>query len=178
MSSRWDEYLECDHVTGVLTWKERPMHHFASYRTWAWWKARFTGRKAGTKQANKNGIPNLIVVQFDRRHYASHRIVWEMVHGPIPDGMQVDHRDGNPFNNRLDNLRLATQAQNQWNKAIFKSNTTGFKGVYLDKSSGKFRAQIRANGKSEYLGSFLTAEAAGIAYSTAAERLHGEFAKT
>lgn len=43
----------------------------------------------------------------------AHRLVWEVVHGPVPSSMEVDHLDGNPSNCRLDNLQLVTGSENR-----------------------------------------------------------------
>lgn len=61
--------------------------------------------------------------------YFTHRIIWELINGPIQDGLSVDHIDGNPANNRIENLRLVSFTQNQRNKGKGKNNTSGFVGV-------------------------------------------------
>lgn len=63
------------------------------------------------------------------RYYMEHRVIWEIFHGPIPDGMQVDHIDGNRSNNNINNLRLATVAHNGQNRKLSPLSTTGIKGV-------------------------------------------------
>lgn len=94
------------------------------------------------------------------------------------DGMMIDHIDGNKLDNRRSNLRFATAAQNQFNRGIGKKNTSGFKGVSLDKRSGKWMANIRHSGKKNYLGQFDTKELAAAAYDREARLHHGEFANT
>jgi len=109
-----------------------------------------------------------------------HRAIWILHNGPIPDGMQLDHRDGNSKNNRIENLRLCTVTQNNQNKALYSNGKSGFKGVHAYSQSGqeRFFAQIQAYGERKYLGSFDTAKEAAIAYDTAARMLFGEFART
>ncbi|WP_420796654.1 AP2 domain-containing protein [Brevibacillus agri] len=92
-------------------------------------------------------------------------------------GEFVDHIDGNKLNNVRSNLRLATKAGNQRNQRIRSDNTSGFRGVYWCKKSGKWRAQITVNNKRIALGSYDDAASAASAYNEAALRLHGEFAK-
>jgi len=94
-----------------------------------------------------------------------------------PDGMQIDHIDGDGLNNRRLNLRKATAAQNQHNQGINIVNTSGFKGVGFHKESGKWSAKIKINRKRLHLGYFATPEAAHAAYAEASARLHGEFGR-
>lgn len=95
-----------------------------------------------------------------------------------PAGLEVDHRDGNGLLNRRSNLRQATRSENNRNRGILKLNTSGFKGVSWDKLARKWRAAIKANDKTIYLGLHDTAEAAHAAYCEASARLHGEFGRT
>lgn len=92
------------------------------------------------------------------------------------DRRQVDHRDGVRVNNVRSNLRICTLKQNRMNSRRRSDNASGFKGVHLHRQSGKYRASIHVNGKRTYLGLFVTAEAAHLAYCTAAQCMHGEFA--
>jgi hypothetical protein len=95
-----------------------------------------------------------------------------------PDGMHVDHINGNGLDNRRSNLRLATSAQNAQNRDRFWNNTTGYKGVSRQKGRRKFRAQIYANRKAIYLGWYDTAQEAARAYDKAVPIYHGEFGCT
>jgi hypothetical protein len=94
-----------------------------------------------------------------------------------PDGLEVDHIDGDGLNNRRCNLRLATRSQNMRNQRLNSRNTSGFKGVSWDKRDKKWLAYIKVYRKKIHLGSFDTPEDAHAAYCDAAARLHGEFAK-
>jgi len=79
------------------------------------------------------------------------------------------------LDNRKVNLRSATRSQQQHNQRRSMSNTTGYKGVSKFRN-GKYRARIRVNWKSYYIGTFDSPEDAWEAYKEAAIRLHGEFA--
>ncbi len=92
------------------------------------------------------------------------------------DGCAVDHRNGNTLDNRRENLREADRIQNARNSRISSRNSSGFKGVYA--SGSKYQAQIKANGKQIYLGTYDTAEAANEIRKNAAAIHHGEFART
>jgi hypothetical protein len=88
----------------------------------------------------------------------------------------IDHRDGDPSNNRWANLRRATRSQNSANRRIPRNNPCGFKGV--SRHRGKWDATICKKGRRHFLGSFLTPQAAHAAYVKAARKLFGEFART
>lgn len=97
-----------------------------------------------------------------------------------PDGVLVDHRDGDGLNNCRSNLRVCTRAQNAWNANAHADSTSGFKGVTYDKSNktrNPWRANICKDGVRYRLGRFPTAEAASVAYNEAAKKLFGEFAR-
>lgn len=89
---------------------------------------------------------------------------------------EVDHRDGDPKNNRWNNLRLATSSQNKMNGVRRSDNTSGYRGVWFEKRRSHWVAEILADGIKRHLGSFPTAEAAAAAYAEAAARIHGKFA--
>lgn len=108
-----------------------------------------------------------------RRMVRMHRVIAERAGIVIPTGGEVDHRDRNPLNNRRSNLRGCTRGQNAMNAPA--RSASGFKGV-VRLATGKWMAQITAEGQHHYLGSFGTPEAAAGAYNVAARRLHGDFA--
>jgi hypothetical protein len=93
-------------------------------------------------------------------------------------GEIVDHRNGNKLDNRRNNLRLCSLAENNRNCGIDGKNTTGFKGVVRHGQCNRWMAQIKVDGKQQYLGLFCTPEQAALAYDAAALKHHGEFANT
>ena len=107
-----------------------------------------------------------------QQHLYLHRFIMN-----APQGLIVDHIDGNPLNNKRENLRLATVAENGQNRGKPATNTSGFKGVDFHKGTGKFRAQITVNKKRITLGYFLTASDAACEYDQAAIQHYGEFAQ-
>ena len=102
-----------------------------------------------------------------------HRVIFYMVHGFLPT--VVDHADGNSLNNSVENLRAATISQNATNCKTPVTNTSGRKGVYLHKLTGKWQASIRAEDKLKHLGLFEKFEDAVKARETAEEKYHGTF---
>lgn len=95
----------------------------------------------------------------------------------VPDGIEVDHKDGNGLNNRRSNLRTATRSQNMCNKSIQRNCKSGVKGVCWEKNRNRWKAEIRFEGKKKYLGSFASKEEACAAYAEASKAIHGEYGK-
>lgn len=94
-----------------------------------------------------------------------------------PEGVEVDHKDGDGLNNRRSNLRLATHKQNMGNMRKHRNNTSGYTGVSRHpRDRGRWRAVIMVDGKQRYLGVFRDKESAAEAYAEAARRILGEWA--
>lgn len=91
-------------------------------------------------------------VMVDGKNMYVHRIAWAIVHGEFP--LQIDHKNTNRADNRLRNLRPATNSQNNHNKKTRKATNTGEPNVYFDVRYGSYRACIYADGKRIHLGSF------------------------
>lgn len=127
---------------------------------------------------SRAGKPTAIVVTCKPKTFKAHRIIWEMHYGPIPEGMVIDHRDGNPLNNKIANLRCCTQKQNMRNMKPFSTNRLRRKGVRWIAHHRRFLAKITVDGKQKHLGYFLTEQEAQDAYDTAAVKEFGEFART
>jgi hypothetical protein len=108
----------------------------------------------------------------ERKYIYMHKVIVN-----TPEGMLIDHRDGNGLNNQRRNLRTATINQNSQNRRPYFSASSRFKGVSWHKSSGKWQARITLNGKQIRLGSFSDEKKAASAYYEAAKQMFGEFAK-
>jgi len=108
-----------------------------------------------------------------RRFVYMHRLLM------LPDPSQeVDHVNGDKLDNRRANLRLCTRAENQHNRIAQANNTSGFKGVHWCSGKSKWRAVIKKDGQSYYLGRFANVYEAALVYGEAAKELHGEYART
>ena len=92
-----------------------------------------------------------------------------------PRGYVIDHVNGCGLDNRRANLRLATAAQNAWN-AGGRGGRSGYKGVWLAKDKGLWRASIVCCGRRRHLGYFRDKRDAAKAYDRAAREYHGQFA--
>jgi hypothetical protein len=96
---------------------------------------------------------------------------------------QIDHIDGNALNNKKENLRVCSTAENCRNRDKHKSNSSGYKGVTYFRQKNKTTenvyivARICVNYKKIHLGIFSTEKEAAIAYNAAALKYHGEFAR-
>ena len=133
-------------------------------------KKQLVGTVAGT--TNTTGY---VRIGISGQMWQGHRLIWIFHKGSVPDGMQIDHINGIRNDNRIENLRLATQQQNILNVPVKRTSTTGLKGVHFEPRTGKFYSVIKINGKAKGLGTFVTAEEAHEAYVVAARQLHGEF---
>ena len=92
-------------------------------------------------------------------------------------GQCIDHIDNNGLHNRKANLRLASRAQNSWNKRKQRGNhSSKYKGVSFFKREKKWHARIQANGKKIFLGIFKNEIDAAKAYDRAAIKYHRDFA--
>ena len=87
------------------------------------------GFNVGTKEYRKNGTPLTWRVFYNKNRYKAHRIVWVLHHGSIDPDLYIDHIDGNPFNNKISNLRLVSPTENSRNAKMHVRNKTGVTGV-------------------------------------------------
>jgi hypothetical protein len=102
------------------------------------------------------------------------RAVWVMHHGPIPDGMVIDHINRIKTDDRIENLRLASSSQNSCNQKKKNVAKSGLPGVYPN-GCGRWFSHIKMNGKQHHLGTFETKDEAHAAYVAASKELHGAF---
>jgi hypothetical protein len=155
-AERLRELLNYDPDAGVFMWRVRG-------------RGRPINRPAGT--ADSMGYMR---VQIDRRFYRAHRLAWLYMTGAWPAN-HIDHINGMVGDNRIDNLREVTQAENMWSRKLSVTNSSGFKGV--SKKGNKWRAKITKDGRDYRLGYYNTAAEAHDAYIEAATVMFGEFAR-
>lgn len=144
------------------------------------WICNRKGRSArvGAAAGVRRGDGYVHVTLDGRRHYA-HRLAWALTRGPIPDGMEIDHIDHNPANNRIDNLRLVTKSGNRKNRSADRRNKSGVTGVHWAPHANAWAAQIRSEHKTSHLGYFKNLQDAARARKRAEAALgfhrnHGE----
>lgn len=149
------ELFSYDPLTGVFTRK-------MDGRKW----------KAGSVAGGLNNT-GYIAIEINGSSYVAHRLAWIYMSGDIPEGMQIDHINGDRSDNRFDNLRLAKghgeQAQNRKKRT---DNSSGFVGVNWRKRERKWHARICVKGVRHELGFFDTPEEANKVYVKAKIRFH------
>lgn len=92
-----------------------------------------------------------------------------------PEGLVCDHINGNKLDNRRVNIRFVSQGQNVQNRGKGKNNTSGHTGIRWDDGINKWRAEIQANRKRIYLGSFPELQDAISAREAAEIKYFGEY---
>jgi hypothetical protein len=125
---------------------------------------RYRGKIAGS--VSKRGYE---VIRVLGKIYYAHRLAWLYVYGEWPDGI-IDHIDRDPLNNRIQNLRVATAAENTMNSKLRSTNKSGVRGVYYEKQTRKWRAAIKISGQSIKLGRYEELEDAAEARRTAEKK--------
>lgn len=113
-----------------------------------------------------------VKITIDGKSFLAHRLAYFYVFGKWPEYL-IDHEDRNGLNNRWNNLREATNSQNQMNRTGFSKTGLG-KGVFPNGKKGKM-ARIVKDGIPIYLGTYKTEEEAKAVYNKAAEKLFGQF---
>ncbi|QEG07626.1 homing endonuclease [Salmonella phage SE5] len=155
--------LEYDPSTGSLKWLHRGNPYFDS---------RFEGKEAGSKRINHDGHKS-VQLAYKGVGVQANKLIWFIMTGEVPT-FEIDHINGDGWDNRWLNLRKSTASENCYNRKRKSDNTTGFKGV--SQMNGRFRAMITVSKKRISLGCYDTPEEAHEAYKQAAIKYHGEFA--
>lgn len=140
-----------------------------------WWREKRGRMRAGDAAGVVNS-DGYLVIRIDYVLYYGHRLAWFFVTGKMPES-DIDHENLDPSDNRIWNLREATDSQNQANHSIDKMNTSGRKGVSWNREKLRWEARIQVNKTQKFLGYFHHLDDAGEAYVRAASSHFGEFAR-
>jgi hypothetical protein len=143
------------------------------------WKIKIKGSKnisPGTIAGYKQNM-GYWSIMIKGKNYLAHRLAWLYVHGCMPKE-EIDHHIPNDpvlgqFNNRINNLRLATSRQQKANRKLQSNNTSGYKGVSWIQRENKYRAQCG----NIHVGYFSCPVEAAKAYDAKAKELYGQYAK-
>lgn len=128
------------------------------------------GDVAGTIKSN-----GYCYVDLQGKRYGQHRLIFLLHHGFLPK--EIDHIDGNPSNNKINNLREATRSQNNRNQRIHKTNNSGVKNVCFCKKTSKWKVQLTLNNKNKNFGRYKDLELAELVATEARNKYHGGFAR-
>lgn len=150
--------LDYDPSTGKFYWKVRPARKIQ------------IGDEAGYKHSE-----GYIAISYKNVTYFAHVLAWFYVHGTWPANL-IDHENRIRTDNRISNLRQATNSTNAHNMAKHRDNVCGFKGVAQNRK--RFSAKIYVSKKNIHIGTFDTPEDAARAYDQAALQHFGAYALT
>ena len=139
-----------------------------------WRKSGSTLAPAGSKAGCVNGR-GYLVVGLNYKKYLVHRLVWVM-HGNDPVAV-IDHINGDTTDNRIENLRASTHTENMCNARRSKRNTSGVKGVSLDKRTNKWVGSVWLERRIYTTQLFEQKDQCAEAVKTLRSELHGEFAR-
>lgn len=116
------------------------------------------------------------VITLNYKPYRTHRLIFLMYHGYLPD--TIDHIDGDRLNNKIENLRIATPAQNSRNCKVYSTNKTGYPNVFYVPRDTRWRARVSLDGKGYSIGCFDTPELANDAVLKFKLENFGEFIRS
>lgn len=145
-----------DYREGVLFWKKKVSRNI------------FVGKQITSKSGN-----GYLQVSIKKKMYPVHRIIFLMFNGYLPK--IVDHIDRNPLNNRIENLREATNVQSGYNRGLQSNNTSGTKGVVWNKKASKWQVQLWIDKKYKYFGVYSDKGLAELVAIEATNKYHKEF---
>lgn len=133
----FNEYLTYDPQTGSIIWKKSPSRPV----------------RAGSEAGHTGPSRRYRDIHFKGNLYKSHRVAWLLYYGrwPVND---IDHKDGDRLNNRIDNLRDVPHKENMRNRPLQTNNTSGITGVSWKKSKNRWLAYIYVDTKLINLGLF------------------------
>jgi hypothetical protein len=141
-----------------------------------YWLAKGKGR-IKKKPAGSKLYSGYIGICIAGKRWQAHRLAWNLHYGYWPKE-QIDHINGIKTDNRIANLREATNSQNGKNLGLSKANTSGVKGVSFETYTNRWKASIRVDGKSISLGRFRDIDSATLARQQAEKMYFKEWNRT
>lgn len=135
-------FLDYDPETGIFKWKINASRNAKE------------GSIAGC--VNHKGY---LQIRINGYTYRAHRLAWFYVYKEWPPE-QIDHKDRDKLNNRVNNLRISNSSLNAYNTDPRRGNTSGVKGVYFCSNTRKWKSWIWVKGKMMHLGCFSNREEA------------------
>lgn len=136
------------------------------------WKQQ-TGRRISVGNIAGRNCHGYRMIGLFQKQYMAHRLIFMFHHGYFP--AEVDHIDGNKSNNKIENLRAATHAENLRNQKLRSDSVSGHKNVYWSKREQKWRVGIVVNKKQKHIGYFKDRELAELVAIESSNLYHKEF---
>ena len=127
------------------------------------------GQKVGTD------CKKYVRVTINKKPYKLHRVIFMMHYGYLPE--IIDHIDGNPYNNKVENLRPATSQENNRNKKLKIESISKCKNIVWHKKAQKWQVGIKINNSYKYFGLFEDLELADLVAHEARNKYFGQFAR-
>ena len=155
------EYLDYNPDTGIITWKKAK-------------QGIRVGQVGGAISSDNR--KSRMQIYFNCTCYMLHRVAYYIYHGVDPLEKMVDHKHNPKTNNKIDNLRLANNSQNQMHRVnLNRNNTSGVIGVYWNKKAKKWYSKIYYHSSQKHLGYFINKEDAIKARREAEIKYFGDF---
>ncbi len=139
--------LKYEPKTGEFFWLPRDEIFFKTTRSHRGWNTRYSGKQAGSLREG------YIWISVNGSNYSAHRLAWLFIYGVWPPH-DIDHINGEKTDNRIENLRSVTKAENNKNTPIRKNNTTGVVGVYWKRLASAWDAELGVSGKLVNIGRY------------------------
>ena len=153
-------------------------HKYFEYRddgNLVWRVSRPGGKAIAGQVVGNRRRDGYVTVGLLGKKWLLHRIVYAMHHGHMPD--VIDHIDGDPSNNRVENLRPADNSKNQWNRKIDSRSKLGVKNVYFHNRDKTYGVRMKIDGKVKTIGYYKDLELAELVATLAREKFFGDFAR-
>lgn len=152
------------------------LHQYFEYRDGKLYNKKVRQRvKVGQELGYVTNSDGYVKLGLQGKYYLAHRLIFMMFYGYLPK--HIDHIDGNPANNLIENLREVTNTENCQNSKKRITNTSGCKNVHWRKDRSKWRVDIKINGKDVYFGSYADIELSDLVATEARDLYFGKFAR-
>lgn len=140
------DLLKYNPKTGQFFWNKRNRKYFKCERSFNIWNSRYSGKECFLTTDNLGRKTTSIF----NKPYRAHIIAFLYMTGRWPKE-EIDHEDGNPSNNKWENLVEVSHSDNMKNLKIRKDNTSGHQGISWDKSRKKWKVQVSINGVNTFI---------------------------
>jgi len=140
-----------------------------------YWKQN-TGRARIGNVAGHKRTTGYVMIKINKKDFLAHRVIFMMHKGYFPK--LIDHIDGNPSNNKIENLREASHSENGHNAKLNKNNSIKLKHICLNKRKDKWQVQMFIDNKNKSFGEYYDLEVAKFVAETMRHKYHGQFARS